>query len=144
MFTSSLKSKIRQFHVVVGKNGKEFEMYKNVKCTRKAVVLSTKPIVIFDVLVAVASSDRNKEAVNVASKSVLLAADVIEFAIFGSSSNDDGDGNENGKKNNRLRLAKQQLYTCITVFCTFLCPCSTTSTRNRLVSRFTEDVNTKP
>ena len=91
LFTSSLKSKIRHFHVVVGKNGKEFEMYKNVKCTRKAVVLSTKPIVIFDVLVAVASSDRNKDAVNVASKSVLLAANVIEFAILGSSSNDDGD-----------------------------------------------------
>ena len=102
-FTSSLKSKIRHFHVVVGKNGKEFEMYKNVRCTRKAVFLSTKPIVIFDVLVAVASSDRNKDAVNVASKSVLLAADVIEFAILGSSSNDDGDGNENGKKNNRFR-----------------------------------------
>ena len=86
-----IPKKCRHFHVVVGKNGKEFEMYKNVKCTRKAVVLSTKPIVIFDVLVAVASSDRNKDAVNVASKSVLLAADVIEFAILGSSSNDDGD-----------------------------------------------------
>ena len=73
-------------------------MYKNVRCTRKALVLSTKPIVIFDVLVAVASSDRNKDAVNVASKSVLLAADVIEFATLGSSSNDDGDGNENSKK----------------------------------------------
>ena len=144
MFTSSLKSKIRHFHVVVGKNGKEFEMYKNVKCTRKAVVLSTKPIVIFDVLVAVASSDRNKDAVNVASKSVLLAADVIEFAILGSSSNDDGDGNESGKKSIRFRLAKQQLYTCITVFCTFRCRCSTTATRNRLVSLFIEDVNTRP
>ena len=108
-------------------------MYKNVKCTRKAVVLSTKPIVIFDVLVAVASSDRNKDAVNVASKSVLLVADVIEFAILGSLSNDDGDDNENGKKSNRFRLAKQQLYTCITVFCTFRCRCSTTATRNRLV-----------
>ena len=40
----------------------------------------------------------NKDAVNVASESVLLAADVIEFAILGSLSNDDGDGNENGKK----------------------------------------------
>ena len=119
-------------------------MSKNVRCTRKALVLSTKPIVIFDVLVAVASSDRNKDAVNVASKSVLLAADVIEFATLGSSSNDDGDGNENGKKNIRFRLAKQQLYTCITVFCTFRCRCTTTATRNRLVSRFIEDVNTKP
>ena len=40
----------------------------------------------------------NKDAVNVANESVLLAADVIEFAILGSLSNDDGDGNENGKK----------------------------------------------
>ena len=32
----------------------------------------------------------NKDAVNVASKSVLLAADVIEFATLGSLSNDDG------------------------------------------------------
>ena len=98
MFTSSLKSKIRQFHVLVGKNGKEFEMHKNLKCTRKAFVLSTKRIVIFDVLVAVVSSDRNKDAVNVASKSVLLAADVIEFVILRSLSNDDRDGNENDKK----------------------------------------------
>ena len=40
----------------------------------------------------------NKDAVNVASKSVLLAADVIEFATLGSLSNDDGGGNENDKK----------------------------------------------
>ena len=40
----------------------------------------------------------NKDAVNVASESVLLAADVIEFATLGSLSNDDGDGNKNGKK----------------------------------------------
>ena len=32
-------------------------MYKKVRCTCKAVVLFTKSIVIFDVLVAVASSD---------------------------------------------------------------------------------------
>ena len=78
------------------------KMYRNVRCTRKAVVLSNKPIVIFDVLVAVASSDRNKDAVNVASKSVLLAADVIEFAILRSLSNDDRDGNENDKKKQQV------------------------------------------
>ena len=38
-----------------------------------------------------------------------------------SLSNDDGDGNENGN-----RLAKQQLDTSITLFCTFLSPCCTT------------------
>ena len=38
----------------------------------------------------------------------------------GSLSNDDGDCNENGKKTNRFRLAKQQLCTCITLLGTFL------------------------
>jgi len=31
------------------------------------------------------------------------------------------------KKSNRLRLAKQQLCTCITLFCTFFCRCCTTT-----------------
>ena len=48
MFTSSRKSKIRQFHVVVVQNGKE--MYKKVRCTCKVVVLPTKSIVVFDVV----------------------------------------------------------------------------------------------
>ena len=33
-------------------------MYKKVRCTCKVVVLPTKSIVVLDVLVAVASSDR--------------------------------------------------------------------------------------
>ena len=33
-------------------------MYKNVRCTCKVVVLPTKSIVVLDVLVAVALSDR--------------------------------------------------------------------------------------
>ena len=65
---------------------------------------------------------------------------------IGSLSNDNGDGNENGKKKsdrfnlvprlsltepwepgcNRFRLAKQQLCTCITVFCNFHCRRCTT------------------
>ena len=40
---------------------------------------------------------------------------------LGNLSNEDGDGNENENKTNRFRLAKQQLCTCITLFCTFLC-----------------------
>ena len=35
-------------------------------------------------------------------------------------SNDDGDGNENGKKSNKFMLAIQQLCTCITLYCTLL------------------------
>ena len=38
------------------------------------------------------------------------------------------DGNENGKKSSRFRQAKQQLCTCITLFCTFLCRRCTTTT----------------
>ena len=34
---------------------------------------------------------------------------MLALVIIGSLSNDDGDGNENGKKSNRFRLAKQQL-----------------------------------
>ena len=37
--------------------------------------------------------------------------------IIGSLSKDDSDGNENGKKTNRIRLTKQeQLYKCIPLF----------------------------
>ena len=49
----------------------------------------------------------NKDAENVASKSVLLAAEVVEFVILGSLSNDDWDGNKNDKQSKRFRLAKQ-------------------------------------
>ena len=45
------------------------------------------------------------------------------------------------QKSNRLRQAKQQLCTCITLFCTFLCRRCTTTTWNCLISRFVEDGN---
>ena len=50
-------------------------------------------------------------------------------SLLARLSNDDGDVNENGiKLSNRFRLAKQQLCTCITLFCTFLCRhCMTTT-----------------
>ena len=47
------------------------------------------------------------------------------------------------QKSNRLRLAKQQLCTCITLFCTFLCRHCTTTTWNFLISRFLEKVNSR-
>ena len=40
----------------------------------------------------------NKDAENVASKSVLLAADIIEFATLGSITKHNRNGNENDKK----------------------------------------------
>ena len=45
------------------------------------------------------------------------------------------------QKSSRLKLAKQQLCTCITLFCTFLCRRCTTTTWKCLISRFMEDVN---
>ena len=42
----------------------------------------------------------------------------------------------------RFRLAKQQLCTCITLFCTFLSRSCTTTTWKCLISRFVEDGNT--
>ena len=45
------------------------------------------------------------------------------------------------QKNNTSRLAKQQLCTCISIICTFLCRHCKTTTRKCLISRFMEDVN---
>ena len=44
-------------------------------------------------------------------------------------SNDNGDVKLEGQKSNRLRSVKQQLCTCITLFCTFLCRQCTTTTK---------------
>ena len=43
------------------------------------------------------------------------------------------------QKSNRFRQAKQQLCTCITLFCTFFFCRYTTTTWNCLISRFVED-----
>ena len=67
-----------------------------------------------------------------------MAASLFSSSI-GSLSNDDGDGNENDKK----AIAKQQLCTCITLFCTFLSRRCTTTTWKCLISRFVEDGNTR-
>ena len=53
-------------------------------------------------------------------------------SLIGSLSNVDGDGNEN---RNRFRWVKQQLCTCITLLCTFLCRQCTTATWKYLISR---------
>ena len=45
------------------------------------------------------------------------------------------------QKINRFRQAKQQLCTCITPFCTFLCRRCTTTTWDCLISRFVEGGN---
>ena len=46
------------------------------------------------------------------------------------------------QKSKRFRLAKQQLGTCITLFCTFLSSRCTSRTWKCLISRFVEDGNT--
>ena len=47
------------------------------------------------------------------------------------------------QKSNRLKLAKQQLCTCITLFCKFLYRHCTSTTWKYHISRFVEDVNTR-
>ena len=47
------------------------------------------------------------------------------------------------KKGIRFRLVKQQLFTCIILFWTFLCRHYRTTTWKCLISRFVEDVNTR-
>ena len=44
---------------------------------------------------------------------------LLKLGTFGSN---DADGNENVKKKKNVLQAKQQLCTCIKLFCTFLCP----------------------
>ena len=53
---------------------------------------------------------------------------LVLASTLGSLSNGDGDGNEDGKKAMGLAVAKQQLCTCITLVCTFLCRHCTTTT----------------
>ena len=50
-------------------------------------------------------------------KKCLFAA--ITFLLLGSLSNDGGDVNKNGKKAIGLKLAKQQLFSCFTLFLNF-------------------------
>ena len=52
-------------------------------------------------------------------------------------------GQRERQKSSRFRLAKQQLCTCIKLFCTFLCRHCTTRTWKCLISRFVEDGNTR-
>ena len=56
--------------------------------------------------------------------------------ILGSLSNDDGDGNENGKKEIGLDWLNNKLCTCITLFCTFLSRRCTTTTGKSLIVQF--------
>ena len=47
------------------------------------------------------------------------------------------------QKSNRVRLAKEKLCTCITLFYTFLCCRCMTTMWNCLIWRFVEDLNTR-
>ena len=59
---------------------------------------------------------------------------MVALFLDDNKTNDDGDGKENGKKW-YVYINKQQLCTCITLFCTFLCRRCTTTTWNFLISR---------
>ena len=64
----------------------------------------------------------------------------FEANIIGRS-NDDGDGNENGKKAIGLDWQNNNFARASRFFCTFLSRCCTTTTWKCLISRFVEDVN---
>ena len=63
--------------------------------------------------------------------------------LLGSISNDDGDGNENGKKPTELDIKTKTLHVLFTLFCTFLCRHCTTMTWKWLISYFEENLNTR-
>ena len=46
---------------------------------------------------------------------------MVALFLDENKTHDVDDDKENGKKSNRFLLTKQQLCTCITLFCTFLC-----------------------
>ena len=67
----------------------------------------------------------------------------VHLLSLGSLSNDDGDGNEDGKKAIGL-ISKTTTLHVHHAFCTFLCRrCCTTTTRKCLISRSVEEANTR-
>ena len=88
--------------------------------------------------------DRKRQGGN---KGVQLWLGRVGRALLRSLSNDDGHGNEDGKKAIvAIGLAWQSnnlICTCITLFSTFLCRRCTTATQKCLISRFVKDVSTR-
>ena len=65
--------------------------------------------------------DKNQVSENTFAVLFLCVFDAkVHVLILASLSNEDAGDSENGKKAMLFRLAKQQLCTCITLFCTFL------------------------
>ena len=95
------------------------QMYKKAWCSCKVVVLLILTYCFFDVLL------------------VAVAVAVV------ASKGPDREPKQRRRRCQRFRLTKQQLCTCITLFCTFLCRPCTTTTWKCLISCFVEDVNTR-
>lgn len=73
--------------------------------------------------------DKNQVSENTFAVLFLCVFDAkVHVLILESLSNEDVDGKENGKRAVLFRLAKQQLCRCITLFCTFFCFHSSTTT----------------
>ena len=89
----------------------------------------------------IANRGESAETVNTVTTRGVKTAD-WQGTTIERMNNDDGDGKENGKKAERFRLAKQQLCTCITLFCTLLCRRCTTTTWKCVISRFVEEHET--
>ena len=121
LFTFPMKREIRNFHVVVVQ--KRQRNAQKVWCTCK--VVNCCCCCFFDVLVAVASLDLKVPSRERRQRQRRRRRQ------------------RERQKSNRFWLAKQQLCTCITLFCTFLCSHCTTTTWKWLISRFVEDANTR-
>ena len=96
-------------------------MYKKAWCTCEVVVVLIKPIVFLTFSLSSASLD-----LKVPNRGLKQRGRRRQ---------------RQPQKTNRFNKQKQ-LYTCSTLFCTFLCRRCTTTTWNCLISRFVEDVDT--
>ena len=63
--------------------------------------------------------------------------------FLGSLSNDDGDGNENGKRATELDIKTTTLHVLFTLLCTLLCRQFTTTTWKCLILHFLENLKTR-
>ena len=97
----------------------DFLRFNSNVCDSKSIEENAQNI-RFEIFVVKPDSEPNRLSDQTYTKPILGC---VRFGfVLGSLSNDDGDGPTAARteKKKRFRLAKQQLCTCITLFCTFL------------------------
>ena len=120
MFTSSIKREFRQFHLVV-------VQWRQRNVQKSLMHVQSCCFAYLNLLLFCRSRWRRRRR------------SLSSLSLYGYP---DGDDKENVKKQLvEHSQAKQQLCTCITLSCTFLCRHCTTMTGKCLILRFMEDVN---